>query len=95
MKAQVTEEEREELFRRWGVPVDSKQRRLQLMYKVWTDPHNLAHIQASVNVVARIVGILNPGCASKEMFALNFAPPGHSERPFMFGWNGLSALLNF
>ncbi|CAM6072154.1 unnamed protein product [Sphagnum tenellum] len=95
MRGQVTEEEREELYIRWGVPVDSKQRKLQLMHKVWTDPHNLSHIQASAAVVAKIVGILNPGCASKEMFALNFAPPGNSERPFMFGWNGLSALLNF
>ncbi|KAG0586149.1 hypothetical protein M758_2G098300 [Ceratodon purpureus] len=95
MHRRLTNEEREELFIRWGVPLDGKQRKLQLVYKLWMDPHNLGHIQASAEIVARIVGIINPGSAPKEMFALNFAPPNHAERPHMFGWNGLSALLNF
>lgn len=95
MLRRLSNEEREDLFMRWGVPLDGKQRKLQLVYKLWMDPHNLGHIQASAEVVARIVGILNPGSAPKEMFALNFAPPNHAERPGMFGWNGLSALLNF
>lgn len=90
----MSNEERESLYRRWGVPVDAKQRKLQLVHKLWVDPHNLAHVQASAEVVAKIVGILNPGKASKEMFELNFAPPNNAERPFMFGWNGLTALLN-
>jgi centromeric protein E len=95
MSRRLTNEEREDLFIRWGVPLDGKQRKLQLVYKLWMDPHRLGHIQASAEIVARIVGIINPGSAPKEMFALNFAPPNHAERPGMFGWNGLSALLNF
>lgn len=95
MRGRLCTEEREDLYKRWGIPVDAKQRKLQLVHKLWTDPHNMSHIQASAQVVARIVGILNPGSASKEMFELNFAPPTNSERPHMFGWNGLSALLNF
>lgn len=95
MGRRMSAEEREDLFMRWGVPIEGKQRKLQLVYKLWMDPHNLGHIQASAEVVARIVGIINPGSAPKEMFALNFAPPNHAERPGLFGWNGLSALLNF
>jgi centromeric protein E len=95
LSRRLTKEEREDLFMTWGVPLDAKQRKLQLINRLWTDPHNLEHIEASAEIVARIVGILNPGSAPKEMFALNFAPPNHAERPGMFGWNGLSALLNF
>lgn len=95
MSRRLSNEEREDLYMKWGVPLDGKQRKLQLVYKLWMDPHNLSHIQASAEIVARIVGIINPGSAPKEMFALNFAPPNHAERPGMFGWNGLSALLNF
>lgn len=95
MRTRLSNEEREDLYRRWDVPLETKQRKLQLVHKIWIDPHNLDHIQASAQIVAKIVGIINPGSAAKEMFELNFAPPNHSERPSMFGWNGLTALLNF
>lgn len=93
MSRRLPNEEREDLYIRWGVPLDTKQRKLQLVYKLWADPHNLRHVEASAEVVSRIVGIINPGCAPKEMFALNFTLPNHAETPGMFGWNGLSALL--
>ncbi|KAJ7297443.1 hypothetical protein O6H91_Y056900 [Diphasiastrum complanatum] len=93
MRIRLTPEERDELFSKWGIPLDTKQRKLQLAYKVWTDPHDRDHIQASADVVARVVGVWEPGSASKEMFELNFAPP-NSQKPWHFGWNPLSSFLN-
>eukprot|EP00249_Psilotum_nudum_P001977 c14772_g1_i1 orf=85-3021(+) len=94
MKIRLMPEEREELFQRWGIPLDTKQRKLQLAQKLWTDPHNVQHIQESAEVVARLVGFWEPGMgASKEMFELTFASPSN-QRPWLFGWNSIASILN-
>eukprot|EP00250_Pteridium_aquilinum_P022774 c25688_g1_i1 orf=163-3195(-) len=87
MRVRLTEEEREEVYQQWGVALDSKQRKLQVAFKVWTDTEDLSHIQDSAHLVARIVGFWEPGReASKEMFELTFAPPS-SKQPWLLGWN--------
>ncbi|XP_024521728.1 kinesin-like protein KIN-7A [Selaginella moellendorffii] len=86
-------EMKDELLVKWEIPLESKQRKLQLIEKLWTDARDMQHIQDSAEVVAMIVGFWEPGSASKEMFALNFAPPS-SQKPFHFGWNSISTMLN-
>nr|AMS24226.1 kinesin 7-IIe protein [Marsilea vestita] len=91
IKASLQLEEREELFAKWQIPVDSKQRKMQLVYKIWTDTQDLAHIEDSAKLVARVAGFWEPGkAASKEMFELAFAPPSN-KKPWVQGWN---AILN-
>ncbi|KAJ7547429.1 hypothetical protein O6H91_08G085700 [Diphasiastrum complanatum] len=94
MRTRLTPEERDDLFSKWDIPLDSKQRKLQLAYKLWMDPHDRAHIEASADVVSRVVGVWETeNGALKEMFELNFAPPS-SQKPWLFGWNPLLNFLN-
>lgn len=96
MRSRMTAEERQQIFSEWGIPLDCKQRKLQLCNRIWTDPFDMEHVQASAEVVARIVGFWEPGStASKEMFGLTFAPPNNSKNPLLAGWNSISTLLNF
>lgn len=74
MQRKLTAVERETLFEKWGVVLDTKQRKLQLAQRLWTDTQDLAHIQDSANIVAKLVGFWEPGRASKEMFELSFTP---------------------
>eukprot|EP00250_Pteridium_aquilinum_P012030 c20465_g1_i1 orf=254-3265(+) len=95
MRTSLTEEEREEVYQRWGVHLGGKQRKLQVAYRVWTDPHDQVHIQDSAELVARVMGFWNPSHeASKEMFELAFAPPS-SKKPWLHvGWNTILNNLN-
>ncbi|KAA0054246.1 kinesin-like protein NACK2 [Cucumis melo var. makuwa] len=91
--SKLTAEEREMLYVKWEVPQVGKQRRLQLVNKLWTDPLNMKHIQESAEIVARLVGFCESGeHVSKEMFELNFVCP--SDRKTWMGWNLISNLLN-
>ncbi|XP_015578279.2 kinesin-like protein NACK1 [Ricinus communis] len=86
-------EEREALYMKWDVPLEGKQRRLQFVYKLWTNPHDPRHIHESAEIVAKLVGFCEGGNMSKEMFELNFALPT-DKRPWIMGWNPISNLLH-
>ncbi|KAL6524754.1 hypothetical protein OROMI_030347 [Orobanche minor] len=66
--------ERESLFQKWGIDIKSKQRRLQLCRRLWTDTTNTEHMNESAAIVARLVGFKEPGQAHKEMLGLSFLP---------------------
>ncbi|KAI5068317.1 hypothetical protein GOP47_0016662 [Adiantum capillus-veneris] len=94
MRVRLTEEEREEIYCKWDVALDSKQRKLQVAHKVWTDVEDLFHIEESAQLVARVVGFWEPGReASKEMFGLTFAPL-NTKQPWLLGWNSFLNNLN-
>lgn len=92
MGSRLTDEDRECLFIKWQVPLDAKQRKLQLVNKLWTDPNDQAHIEESANLVARLVGFCEVGNISKEMFELNFAIPT-SKKPWLVGWQPISNMI--
>ncbi|XP_057967280.1 kinesin-like protein NACK2 [Malania oleifera] len=86
-------DEREMLYLKWEIPAVGKQRRLQLVNKLWTDPHNMQHVQESAEIVAKLVGFCESGeHISKEMFELNFVSPC-DKKPWM-GWNLISNFLH-
>eukprot|EP01018_Ginkgo_biloba_P037049 Gb_39636 [translate_table: standard] len=93
MRSRFTSEQREMLFAKWEIPLDGKQRKLQLAQKLWTDPYSKQHIQESADIVAKLVGFCEPGHVSKEMFELNFAPPS-DQKPWLLGWNPIAKLLD-
>ncbi|XVE53787.1 hypothetical protein DITRI_Ditri03aG0030200 [Diplodiscus trichospermus] len=71
VSSKLTVEERKMLYLKWEVPVVGKQRRLQLVNKLWTNPLNMQHVHESI--VAKLVGFCEFGeHVSKEMFELNF-----------------------
>ncbi|KAK3160932.1 hypothetical protein QOZ80_1BG0068500 [Eleusine coracana subsp. coracana] len=92
MGSRLTDEERERLFIKWQVSLDAKQRKLQLVNKLWTDPNDQAHIKESADLVARLVGFCEGGNISKEMFELNFAVPT-SRKPWLVGWQPISNMI--
>ncbi|KAL5228977.1 hypothetical protein ABZP36_017242 [Zizania latifolia] len=92
MGSRLTEEERECLFIKWQVPLEAKQRKLQLVNRLWTDPNDKAHIEESADIVARLVGFCEGGNISKEMFELNFSVPA-SRKPWLLGWQPISNMI--
>ncbi|KAK9099598.1 hypothetical protein Syun_026643 [Stephania yunnanensis] len=93
VSSRLAVDELEMLYLKWEIPPGGKQRRLQLVNRLWTDPHSMQHVQDSAEVVARLVGFCETGQqALKEMFALNFVVPS-DKKPWM-GWNLISNLLH-
>lgn len=66
--------QRIELYRKWGVEVNSKQRSLQVAYKVWTNTQEMEHIKESASLVAKLLGFVEPSRMPKEMFGLSLLP---------------------
>ncbi|XP_022955336.1 kinesin-like protein NACK1 isoform X1 [Cucurbita moschata] len=93
LTSRLTAEERDALYMKWEVPLEGKQRKIQFVNKLWTNPHDPKHIQQSAEIVAKLVGFCEGGNVSREMFELNFAAPS-DKRPWIMGWNQISNLLN-
>ncbi|CAO2842188.1 unnamed protein product [Amaranthus hypochondriacus] len=93
VSTRLSSEERESLYIKWGVSLEGKQRRLQFVSKLWTEPHDPVHVHESAEIVAKLVGFCESGKASREMFELNFALPT-DKRPWTAGWNHISNLLH-
>ncbi|KAL8240523.1 hypothetical protein R6Q59_013878 [Mikania micrantha] len=84
MHKKLTEQERESLFLRWGIRLNTKYRRIQLANKLWSRVDDMDHVADSAVVVAKLVGLVSdPGHAPKEMFGLNLTPP-QSRKSYSF-----------
>ncbi|CAH2078101.1 unnamed protein product, partial [Thlaspi arvense] len=66
--------EREEVYKRWGVELSSKQRSMQVAHKVWMKSKEIEHCRESASLVATLVGFVESNLAPKEMFGLSFSP---------------------
>lgn len=93
LMTRLTAEERDFLYIKWEVPLEGKQRKMQFINKLWTNPHDEKHIQESADIVAKLVGFCEGGNMSREMFELNFVLPS-DKRPWIMGWNQISDLLH-
>ncbi|KAG9160025.1 hypothetical protein Leryth_005765 [Lithospermum erythrorhizon] len=93
LMTRLTEEERVTLYMKWDVPLEGKQRRIQFINKLWTNPYDTNHIEESSEIVAKLVGFCEGGNMSKEMFELNFAHPS-DKRPWFMAWNQISDILH-
>ncbi|KAK9284156.1 hypothetical protein L1049_023324 [Liquidambar formosana] len=74
MQKRFSEQDRESLYLKWGIGLNTKNRRLQLAHCLWTDTNDMDHTTESANIVAKLVGCIEPEQAYKEMFGLNFTP---------------------
>ncbi|GAB4837835.1 hypothetical protein Ancab_027360 [Ancistrocladus abbreviatus] len=87
-----SEEERKKIYQKWGIELDSKRRRLQLIFRLWTDTKDMDHVTQSAAIVAKLVKFSEQGRALKEMFGLSFTPPCMSRRSH--GWkNSMASIL--
>ncbi|KAH0863241.1 hypothetical protein HID58_080452, partial [Brassica napus] len=44
INSKLAPKEREELYMKWDVPLEGKQRKLQFVNKLWTDPYDSRHM---------------------------------------------------
>ncbi|KAL2477038.1 ATP binding microtubule motor family protein [Forsythia ovata] len=87
-----TDNERNRIFQEWGISLNSKRRRLQLVHQLWSDVKDMDHITKSAAIVAKLIGFSEQGQALKEMFGLSFTPTRSSRR--LFSWkNSMASLM--
>ncbi|KAL7082779.1 hypothetical protein ACP275_14G122900 [Erythranthe tilingii] len=80
MYKRYTEDERNRIYKEWGINLNSKQRRLQLVHLLWTDTEKTDHVTKSAAIVAKLIGFSHNGRALKEMLGLSFTPPRFARR---------------
>ncbi|XP_010690757.2 kinesin-like protein KIN-7F [Beta vulgaris subsp. vulgaris] len=76
--------ERKKLYSNWGIKLDSKRRRLQLVSQLWADTENMDHVSESAAIISKLVKFSEQGKALKGMFGLSFSPPSLRRRSY--GW---------
>lgn len=87
MKKKLETAERKKLFAEWGVSLNSKKRNFQLAQRLWTRT-NIEHVRASASLVAKLIGFVEQGEGTKEMFILSFAPHKTRKRSFSRRYSG-------
>ena len=79
-----SKQERERIYLKWGVRLNSKRRSQQLAGRLWMDTKDMDHIKKSAALVACLVGFLRPSQVPKEIFRLTFLSHAVSQRSFMW-----------
>lgn len=91
MNKRFSDEERKKIYQKWGIDLDSKRRRLQLVHRLWSETQDPNHIKESASIVAKLIRFSEQGQALKEMFGLSFPPPRLTRRSL--GWKHSMASL--
>ncbi|KAI4300075.1 hypothetical protein L6164_033492 [Bauhinia variegata] len=91
MQKRLSEEERRSLFKKWGIAIDSKRRRMQLANSLWSSI-DLNHARESAAMVGKLIRFSEQGQALKEMFGLSFTPH-HMKRRSYYWKNSKASLL--
>ncbi|KAK7406788.1 hypothetical protein VNO78_08421 [Psophocarpus tetragonolobus] len=82
MHKRLSKYDRQNLYLKWGLRLSSKNRSLQLAHQLWSDTKDMDHVRDSACIVAKLVGLVEPEQAFKEMFGLNFTPQPTSRKSF-------------
>lgn len=53
--------ERKKLYSNWGIKLDSKRRRLQLVSQLWADTENMDHVSESAAIISKLVKFSEQG----------------------------------
>ncbi|XP_017981163.1 PREDICTED: kinesin-like protein KIN-7F [Theobroma cacao] len=92
IQKKFSRKQREELFKKWGIGLDTKQRSLQLARRVWTDTNDMDHVKESAALVAKLFGFVEPSRAPKEIVGLNILPRSITRRSYTWK-HGIPPLL--
>ncbi|XP_010535299.1 PREDICTED: kinesin-like protein KIN-7I [Tarenaya hassleriana] len=68
-----TKSEKEQVYRKWGIELNTKQRSLQVAHRLWTESKEMEHVKESASLVANLVGFVEPNQTPKEMFGLTLS----------------------
>ncbi|KOM50949.1 hypothetical protein LR48_Vigan08g177600 [Vigna angularis] len=91
IQRRLSDKERIRLYEEWGISLDSKRRRMQLVNRLWSE-NDINHVMQSATIVAKLVRFWERGKALKEMFGLSFSPLITGRRS-SFSWKNSSASL--
>ncbi|CAL5377094.1 unnamed protein product [Camellia sinensis] len=86
MQKRFSEMERNRLYQKWGINLQSKRRRLQLANRLWSDKNDTNHIVESAAIVGKLIRFSEQGGAIKEMFGLSFTPQRPHKSRRALGW---------
>ncbi|KAF2553682.1 hypothetical protein F2Q68_00035603 [Brassica cretica] len=77
MQRKLSKEERENLFLRWGIGLNTRHRRVQLAHRLWSDYKDMGDVRESASLVGKLHGFVDMNLTSSDMFGINFAfrPP--------------------
>lgn len=92
MRRRLSADERNELYQKWGIGLNSKRRRLQLANQLWSNTKDMNHITESAAIVAKLIRFVEQGNALKGMFGLSFTPLTTPRRRSL-GWKHSMASL--
>ncbi|GMI91305.1 hypothetical protein like AT4G24170 [Hibiscus trionum] len=62
----LSRKQREEVYKKWGVDLSTKQRSVQLAHLVWTDAKDMVHVKESAALVAKLLGFVEPSRAPNQ-----------------------------
>ena len=74
--------QKEELYKKWGIGLKTKQRSVQLVRRVWTDTKDMVHVKESAALVAKLIGFVEPSQAPKEVVGLSILPRSITRRSY-------------
>ncbi|KAJ0040432.1 hypothetical protein Pint_28416 [Pistacia integerrima] len=72
MKKKFSKEQRQNLFLKWGIGLQTKHRRWQLANLLWSDAKDLNHVAESASVLEKLITFAKPEQAFKGIYSLNF-----------------------
>ncbi|KAK8585155.1 hypothetical protein V6N13_139092 [Hibiscus sabdariffa] len=82
--------QREQLYKKWGIDLNTKQRSVRLAQLVWTDTKDMVHVKESAALIAEVLGFVEQGRTHNEGVGC-ILPPLLSRRshrrlslPFLF-----------
>ncbi|KAJ0968456.1 hypothetical protein J5N97_025373 [Dioscorea zingiberensis] len=88
MQKRMSAIEREELYSKWGISLQSKRRRMQLAKQLWSETKDMEHVKESASIVAKLIGLLEPEHAAEGDVGLSFhAAVSSSEILQLEKWN--------
>ncbi|KAL4277764.1 hypothetical protein GQ457_03G038390 [Hibiscus cannabinus] len=53
--------QREQLYKKWGIDLNTKQRSVRLAQLVWTDTKDMVHVKESAALIAEVLGFVEQG----------------------------------
>lgn len=86
VRKRFSEEEMTRIYHKFGIAVNSKRRRLQLVNKLWSNPKDMTQVAESADVVSKLVKLTEQGKTMKEMFGLASTPPPFLTAQKAHGW---------
>ncbi|GMJ15431.1 hypothetical protein HRI_005212300 [Hibiscus trionum] len=70
----LSKKQKEEVYTKWGIGLNTKQRSLQLSQRIWTKTQDMRHVKDSAALVAKLLGVLEPAQAPKGVIGLSILP---------------------